>query len=87
MLVDQASSLKRYPAQLSLTAWMCTVGGIQSTVFTVFMQHKPEDWLIGFGLKFWCIVYSVGNLASNAKLKKYGSRFRFSVLPLLTVHE
>jgi hypothetical protein len=25
----------------------------------VFMQHKPEDWLIGFGLKFWCIVYSV----------------------------
>ncbi|KAJ1298774.1 hypothetical protein BS78_01G479700 [Paspalum vaginatum] len=56
--IMQASSLKRYPAQLSLTAWMCTVGGIQSTVFTVFMQHKPEDWLIGFGLKFWCIVYS-----------------------------
>nr|CAB3503646.1 unnamed protein product [Digitaria exilis] len=56
--IMQASSLKRYPAQLSLTAWMCTVGGIQSTIFTVFMQHKPEDWLIGFGLKFWCIVYS-----------------------------
>ncbi|EEC74527.1 hypothetical protein OsI_10035 [Oryza sativa Indica Group] len=54
----QASSLKRYPAQLSLTAWMCTVGGIQSAVFTAFMQHKPEDWRIGFGLKFWCIVYS-----------------------------
>jgi len=61
--IMQASSLKRYPAQLSLTAWMCTVGGIQSTVFTVFMQHKPEDWLIGFGLKFWCIVYS--GLACN----------------------
>uniref|UniRef100_A0A0E0K8U2 WAT1-related protein n=1 Tax=Oryza punctata TaxID=4537 RepID=A0A0E0K8U2_ORYPU len=54
----QASSLKRYPAQLSLTAWMCTVGGIQSAVFTAFMQHKPEDWRIGFGLKFWCIIYS-----------------------------
>ncbi|CAN6285659.1 unnamed protein product [Urochloa humidicola] len=61
--IMQASSLKRYPAQLSLTAWMCTVGGIQSTIFTVFMQHKPEDWLIGFGLKFWCIVYS--GLACN----------------------
>jgi len=61
--IMQASSLKKYPAQLSLTAWMCTVGGIQSTVFTVFMQHKPEDWLIGFGLKFWCIVYS--GLACN----------------------
>lgn len=56
--IMQASSLKRYPAQLSLTAWMCTVGGIQSTIFTAFMQHKSEDWRIGFGLKFWCIVYS-----------------------------
>uniref|UniRef100_A0A0D9VPL1 WAT1-related protein n=1 Tax=Leersia perrieri TaxID=77586 RepID=A0A0D9VPL1_9ORYZ len=56
--IMQASSLKRYPAQLSLTAWMCTVGGIQSVIFTAFMQHKPEDWRIGFGLKFWCIVYS-----------------------------
>ncbi|KAL6619470.1 hypothetical protein ACP70R_034609 [Stipagrostis hirtigluma subsp. patula] len=56
--VAEASSLKRYPAQLSLTAWMSLVGAIQSAVFTVFVQHKPEDWLIGFGLNFWCIVYS-----------------------------
>ncbi|KAL6645497.1 hypothetical protein ACP70R_017105 [Stipagrostis hirtigluma subsp. patula] len=61
--IMQASSLKRYPAQLSLTAWMCTVGGIQSAVFTVFMQHKPEDWLIGFGVKFWSVVYA--GLACN----------------------
>ncbi|KAL6648794.1 hypothetical protein ACP70R_013018 [Stipagrostis hirtigluma subsp. patula] len=61
--IMQASSLKRYPAQLSLTAWMCTVGGIQSAVFTVFMQHRAEDWLIGFGIKFWSIVYS--GLACN----------------------
>ena len=48
-----------YPAYFSLTAWMCTLGGIQSAVFAAFMQHKPQDWPIGFGLKFWCIVYSV----------------------------
>ena len=43
-----------------LTAWMCTVGGIQSAVFAVLMQHKCQDWMIGFlGLKFWCVVYSV----------------------------
>ncbi|CAN6296306.1 unnamed protein product [Urochloa humidicola] len=56
--VLQASSVKKYPAHLSLTAWMCTIGGIQSAVFAAFMQRKPKDWLIGFGLKFWCIVYS-----------------------------
>ncbi|KAK1652978.1 hypothetical protein QYE76_070783 [Lolium multiflorum] len=54
----QASSVKRYPAELSLTAWMATIGGIQSLAFTLFLQHKKEDWLIGFGLKFWCIIYS-----------------------------
>ncbi|KXG40121.1 hypothetical protein SORBI_3001G494700 [Sorghum bicolor] len=55
----QASSIKRYPAHCSLTAWMCTVGGIQSAVFAVLMQHKRQDWMIGFlGLKFWCVVYS-----------------------------
>ncbi|RCV46532.1 hypothetical protein SETIT_9G539100v2 [Setaria italica] len=54
----QVSSMKRYPAELSLTAWISLVGGIQSAVFAVIMQHKQEDWLIGFGLKFWCIVYT-----------------------------
>lgn len=51
--------MKRYPANLSLTAWISMVGGIQSAVFAVFMQPKLEDWLIGFSLKFWCIVYTV----------------------------
>jgi hypothetical protein len=55
----QATSVKRYPAELSLTAWMATVGGVQSAAFTVLLQHESEDWLIGFGLKFWCIIYSV----------------------------
>jgi drug/metabolite transporter (DMT)-like permease len=57
--IMQATSVKRYPAELSLTAWMATVGGIQSLAFTVILKHHKEDWLIGFGLKFWCIIYSV----------------------------
>uniref|UniRef100_A0ACD5WU83 Uncharacterized protein n=1 Tax=Avena sativa TaxID=4498 RepID=A0ACD5WU83_AVESA len=56
--VMQATSVKRYPAELSLTAWMATVGGVQSVAFTVFLQHHKKDWLIGFGLNFWCIIYS-----------------------------
>lgn len=56
--IMQATSVKRYPADLSLTAWMATVGGVQSAAFAVAMQHRKEDWLVGFGLNFWCIVYS-----------------------------
>uniref|UniRef100_A0A453J181 WAT1-related protein n=1 Tax=Aegilops tauschii subsp. strangulata TaxID=200361 RepID=A0A453J181_AEGTS len=56
--IMQATSVKRYPAELSLTAWMATVGGVQSLAFAVLLQHERQDWLIGFGLKFWCIIYS-----------------------------
>ncbi|KAM3231352.1 hypothetical protein ACQJBY_061496 [Aegilops geniculata] len=56
--IMQATSVKRYPAELSLTAWMATVGGAQSAAFAVLLQHETRDWLVGFGLNFWCIIYS-----------------------------
>ncbi|XP_072955267.1 WAT1-related protein At5g07050-like [Typha angustifolia] len=56
--IMQAVTLKRYPAQLSLTTWMSFIGGAQSAVFTVFLEHKPEAWIIGFDVKFWSIIYS-----------------------------
>ncbi|CAN6296513.1 unnamed protein product [Urochloa humidicola] len=87
----QVSSMKRYPAELSLTAWISLVGGIQSAVFALFMQHKLEDWLIGFGLKFWCIVYT--GIACNGFTifiqlwctKKKGPVFVTMFSPLVTV--
>ncbi|CAL4931637.1 unnamed protein product [Urochloa decumbens] len=87
----QASSIKRYPAKLSLTAWMSMIGGMQSAVFAAFMQRNLEDWLIGFGLKFWCIVYT--GIACNGLTviiqlwcnKKKGPVFVTMFNPLLTV--
>ncbi|CAN6289101.1 unnamed protein product [Urochloa humidicola] len=87
----QASSIKRYPAKLSLTAWMSMMGGMQSAVFAAFMQRNLEDWLVGFGLKFWCIVYT--GIACNGLTviiqlwcnKKKGPVFVTMFNPLLTV--
>ncbi|XP_019055423.1 PREDICTED: WAT1-related protein At4g08300-like isoform X2 [Nelumbo nucifera] len=56
--IMQAFTLKRYPAQLSLTTWMCFIGGAQSAVFTVFTEHKPTAWSIGFNIEFWAIIYA-----------------------------
>ncbi|ONL98945.1 WAT1-related protein [Zea mays] len=53
-----ASSIKRYPAKLSLTAWTSLVGGLQSAAFAAFVQRDARDWLVGFGLNFWAIVYA-----------------------------
>jgi len=63
------------------------VGGIQSAVFAVFMQHKLEDWLIGFGLKFWCIVYTVSSNISNLPNKMGYHSCVYSVHELLFFRE
>nr|POF09135.1 wat1-related protein [Quercus suber] len=41
--IRQAFTLKKYPAQLSLTAWINLIGGAQSAAFTVLIQHKPAS--------------------------------------------
>ncbi|KAI8560978.1 hypothetical protein RHMOL_Rhmol04G0298800 [Rhododendron molle] len=52
-----AFTLKRYPAKLSLTTWMCFVGAAQSAVFTVCIEHKPAAWTIGFNIDLWSTIY------------------------------
>ncbi|XP_020534235.1 WAT1-related protein At5g07050 isoform X2 [Jatropha curcas] len=55
--IMQAFTLKKYPAQLSLTTWMSFVGAAQSAFFTVIVQHKKAAWTIGFNIDFWSAVY------------------------------
>lgn len=55
----QASTLKRYPAQLSLTTWMSFVGAAQSAVFTVIVEHNRSAWTIGLNIDLWSTIYGV----------------------------
>ncbi|KAL3506101.1 hypothetical protein ACH5RR_031483 [Cinchona calisaya] len=55
--IMQAYTLKRYPAQLSLTTWMSFVGAAQSAVYAVIVQHKRAAWTIGFNIDFWSTIY------------------------------
>ncbi|XP_058077965.1 WAT1-related protein At1g44800-like isoform X3 [Magnolia sinica] len=55
--IMQAITLKKYPAQLSLTTWMSFVGGAQSAVFTACVVHKPKAWTVGFNIDLWSIIY------------------------------
>lgn len=57
--------MKRYPAKLSLTAWTSLVGGLQSAAFAAFVQRDARDWLVGFGLNFWAIVYAVRSTVAS----------------------
>lgn len=59
--IMQAYTLKRYPAQLSLTTWMSFIGGAQSAVYTVIVEHKRSAWTVGFNIDFWSIIYGVSD--------------------------
>lgn len=61
----QAYTLKRYPAQLSLTTWMSLIGAVQSAVFMVIVEHKRSSWAIGFDVDLWSIVYGVSIYEQN----------------------
>ncbi|XVF21611.1 hypothetical protein REPUB_Repub12eG0105000 [Reevesia pubescens] len=54
-----AITLKKYPTQVSLAAWTNGIGGAQTAVFSVFLQHKASAWSIKmFSVNFWSITYS-----------------------------
>lgn len=67
----QAITLKRYPAQLSLTTWMSFIGAAQSAVFTVCIEHKRAAWTVGFNIDLWSILYAVSFRILKINLKFY----------------
>ncbi|XP_054807607.1 WAT1-related protein At5g07050-like [Prosopis cineraria] len=65
--IMQAYSLKRYPAQLSLTTWMALVGGVQSAVFTLIVEHNISAWTVGVNIDLLSILYG-GVLGSGLSI-------------------
>ncbi|RHN79068.1 hypothetical protein MtrunA17_Chr1g0172881 [Medicago truncatula] len=58
----QATSLRKYPANMSLATWVCFVGALQSFVVTILMERKhPEAWSLGLNSRLFAPVYAVSN--------------------------
>ncbi|CAN4091845.1 unnamed protein product [Withania somnifera] len=56
--IMQPYTLKRYPAQLTLTTWISFIGAAQSAFYTVIVQHTRASWTIGFNnIDFWSTIY------------------------------
>jgi len=55
----QAVTLRKYPAQLSLTALVCALGTLQSIAVTFVMEHKPSVWTIGWDMNLLAAAYAV----------------------------
>ncbi|XP_076903584.1 WAT1-related protein At2g39510-like [Bidens hawaiensis] len=55
----QAVTLKKYPAQLSLTTLICTMGALQATVMTFVIERANKDiWAVKWDAKLFATLYS-----------------------------
>ncbi|KAF3581306.1 hypothetical protein DY000_02035504 [Brassica cretica] len=58
-MILQAVTLRTYPAELSLTAWICLMGTIEGTAVALVMEKgNPGAWAIGWDTKLLTSTYS-----------------------------
>jgi len=48
-----------YPAELSMTAWICFLGIFEGGIATLIFERDYSVWAIGFDSRLLACVYSV----------------------------
>ncbi|CAH8376535.1 unnamed protein product [Eruca vesicaria subsp. sativa] len=88
----QAITLKSYPVELSLTAYICLMGSIESTIVALFIERgNPSAWAIQLDSKLLAAVYGgvicsgVGYYVQGVIMKTRGPVFVTAFNPLSMV--
>ncbi|KAL1531143.1 WAT1-related protein-like protein [Salvia divinorum] len=87
----QVVTLRKYTAQLSLTALICFMGTLQSIVVTFFMEHRPHAWAIGFDMNLLAAAYagivssSIAYYVQGLVMQKTGPVFVTAFSPLMMI--
>ncbi|KAL0413809.1 UNVERIFIED_CONTAM: WAT1-related protein [Sesamum radiatum] len=89
-LILQVPVSKSYPDHLSLTAWMCLMGGIQSGVLTLIVQPNMKIWKLNspfqlFACFFGGLGAAVTFLGQSWSVERRGPLFSAMFQPLSTV--
>ncbi|KAJ1387256.1 EamA domain [Sesbania bispinosa] len=59
-IILQAITLEAYPAELSLTTWICLLGTIEGSIVALVMERgNPSVWSLNWDAKLLAIVYSL----------------------------
>ncbi|KAJ4903912.1 WAT1-related protein [Raphanus sativus] len=88
----QAITLKSYPVELSLTAYICLMGSIEGTIVALFIERgNPSAWAIQLDSKLLAAVYGgvicsgVGYYVQGVIMKTRGPVFVTAFNPLSMV--
>ncbi|KAK1399941.1 hypothetical protein POM88_009804 [Heracleum sosnowskyi] len=88
-MVLQSITLETYPADLSLTAWICLMGTVEGGALALVMERgNPAVWSIKFDTKLLAVVYSgvicsgLGYYVQGIIMKERGPVFVTAFSPL-----
>ncbi|CAJ1971862.1 unnamed protein product [Sphenostylis stenocarpa] len=87
----QSITVKRYPAELSLSSMICLAGALQSAVVAVIADHNPGTWAIRFDYTLYGPLYSgimssgIAYYVQGLVMKSRGPVFMTSFNPLLMI--
>ncbi|KAK1277356.1 WAT1-related protein [Acorus gramineus] len=91
LFILQAITLRKYTAQLSLTALICFLGTLQSIAVTFVMEHSPSVWTIGWDMNLLAAAYagivssSIAYYVQGLVMKKRGPVFVTAFSPLMMI--
>ncbi|WCJ44626.1 nodulin MtN21 /EamA-like transporter family protein [Euphorbia peplus] len=87
----QSFTLKKYPAELSLTAWICLMGMVEGAAVSLVMERDMSAWIIGFDSRLLAAVYTgivcsgIAYYVQAMVIKERGPVFVTSFSPLCMV--
>ncbi|KAK4788691.1 hypothetical protein SAY86_020010 [Trapa natans] len=89
--VLQSFTLKKYPAELSLTALICLMGMVEGAITTLVFERDMTVWLMGWDSKLLAVVYSgvvcsgIAYYVQGFVIKERGPVFVTSFSPLCMI--
>ncbi|KAK0577719.1 hypothetical protein LWI29_037509 [Acer saccharum] len=60
--VVQSITLKKYPAELSLSSLICAAGTLQSAAVALAVEHHASAWAVGWDSRLFAPLYTVSAL-------------------------
>ncbi|XP_020257531.1 WAT1-related protein At2g37460-like isoform X1 [Asparagus officinalis] len=89
--VLQAYTLRSYPAALSLTTLICSMGALLSGAVALVMEHSMQPWIIGWDSRLLTAVYSgvmcsgIAYFVEGIVMKERGPVFVTAFSPLCMI--
>ncbi|OMP01021.1 Drug/metabolite transporter [Corchorus olitorius] len=56
--VLQSITIKKYPAEISLSSLICLAGAIQSLAIALVVEHHPSGWAVGWDSRLFAPLYT-----------------------------